>query len=129
MVPSGLMNAPSIFMRLMNGVFRLYLDRFILVFLNDILIYSRSIEEHEDPVRQVLQCLRENQLYANLAKSELFQTVVRYIGHVILGEGITVDPSKIQLIFDWSTPTNVGKVHSFWVLRDIIANMFRISPR
>lgn len=94
-MPFGLTNAPSIFMSLMNGVFKTYLDRFVLVFLDDILIYCRSVEEHEDHVRQVLQCLRENHLYASLVKCEFFQIEVRYLGHVILGEGIVVDPSKI----------------------------------
>ncbi len=75
-VPFGLTNAPSIFMCLMNGVFRSYLDRFVLMFLNDILIYSKSQKEHEEHLSLVLQCLRDNQLYANAAKCDFFQSEI-----------------------------------------------------
>ncbi|XP_057852262.1 uncharacterized mitochondrial protein AtMg00860-like [Cryptomeria japonica] len=100
-------------MSLMNGVFRTYLDKFVLVFLDDILVLSRYVEDHEDHLRQVLQCLRENHLYANLAKIGFFQSELRYLGHAISGEGIAVDPSKIQAIVDWPEPTNVGEVRNF----------------
>ena len=94
-VPFGLTNAPSVFMCLMNGVFRSYLDRFVLVFLDDILIYSRSQEEHEEHLRLVLQCLRDNQLYANVEKCDFFQSKFQYLGHIIFGDGISVDHMKI----------------------------------
>jgi hypothetical protein len=112
-VPFGLTNAPSVFMSLMNGVFRTFLDKFVIIFLDDILVYSKTVEEHEKHLRQVLQCLRENQLFANLEKCEFFQTEVKYLGHVISGEGIAVDPAKIQAIVEWPTPTNVSEVRSF----------------
>ena len=89
------MNAPSVFMCLMNGVFCSYLDIFVLVFLDDILIYSKSQKEHEENLRLVLQCLRDNQLYANVVKCDFFQSKIQYLGHVISGEGISVDPAKI----------------------------------
>ena len=115
MVPFGLTNAPSVFMSLMNGVFRSYLDRFVLVFLDDILIYSKSEKEHEEHLRLVLQCLRDNQLYANAAKCDLFQSEIQYLGHIISCEGIFIDPAKIQTIVDWPTPTNVLEIIVSWV--------------
>lgn len=94
-VPFGLTNAPSVFMSLMNGVFRTYLDKFVVVFLDDILVFSNSFEEHEQHLEQVLDCLRRNRLYANPEKCEFFKTEIFYLGHIISGEGIFVDPSKI----------------------------------
>lgn len=130
-VPFGLTNAPSVFMCLMNGVFRSYLDRFVLVFLDDILIYSKIQKEHEEHLRLVLQCLRDNQLYANLAKCEFFQSEIQYLGHIISGEGISVDPAKIQAIVDWPTPTTVSEIRSFMGLagyyRRFIQNFSRIA--
>ena len=81
---------------------------FVLVFLDDILIYSKTQKEHEEHLRLVLQCLRDNQLYANAAKCKFFKSEIQYLGHVILGDGISVDPTKIQVIIDWPTPTNVS---------------------
>lgn len=108
MVPFGLTNAPSVFMSLMNGVFRIYLEKFIVVFLDDILVYSNSVEKHEQHLEQVLECLRRNRLYANLEKC--FKLEIFYLRHIILGDGIFVDPSKIQAIVDWPTPTNASEV-------------------
>ena len=95
MVPFGLMNAPSVFMCLINGVFHSYLDRFLLVLRDDIMIYSRSQKDHEEHLHLVLQCLRDNQIYANLVKCNFFQLEIQYLGHIILGDGIFVDPMKI----------------------------------
>ena len=92
MVPFGLTNAPTTFMCLMNNVFSQYLDRFVLVFLDDILIYSKTKVEHEDHLRLVLHVLREHQLYAKLNKCDFYQSKVQYLGHVISKEGIAVDP-------------------------------------
>jgi hypothetical protein len=91
-VPFGLSNAPVVFMCLMNGVFRYYLDKFVIVFLDDIVVYSNLEEEHEQHLRMVLQVLRENQLYANLRKCLFYQRHIHYLGHIILEEGIVVDP-------------------------------------
>lgn len=94
-VPFGLTNTPSVFMSLMNGVFRTYLDTFVVVFLDDILVFSNSVEEHEQHLEQVLDCLRRNRLYANPEKCEFFKIEIFYLGHIISGEGISFDPSKI----------------------------------
>jgi hypothetical protein len=96
-VPFGLTNSPSVFMSLMNGVFRKYLDRFVQVFLDDILIYSRNEREHEEHLRIVLSCLRKNKLYGNLSKCSFFQKEIHYLGHIISGEGILVDPEKVKV--------------------------------
>jgi hypothetical protein len=82
-------------MFLMNGVFREYLDKFVIVFLYDILIYSKSEEEHEQHLRTVLQVLREHKLYAKLSKCIFYQKKIHYLGHIISAKGITVDPKKI----------------------------------
>ena len=94
-VPFGLTNAPSVFMSLMNGVFRTYLDKFVVVFLDDILVYSNTTEEHEQHLKQVLECFRRNRLYANPEKCKFFKSEICYLGHIISGDGISVDPSKI----------------------------------
>jgi hypothetical protein len=112
-VPFGLSNAPTIFMCLMNGVFREYLDKFVIVFLDDILIYSKSEEEHEKHLRMVLQVLREHKLYAKLSKCIFYQKKIHYLGHIISVEGITVDPEKIEAIRGWPMPRNVTEVRSF----------------
>jgi hypothetical protein len=112
-VPFGLTNAPAVFMSLMNGVFRTFLDKSVVVFLDDILIYSKNEREHEEHLRQVLQCLRDNQLYGSLSKCAFFRSEVKYLGHVISGDGISVDPSKIEAIMNWPAPTSVTEVRSF----------------
>jgi hypothetical protein len=112
-VPFGLSNAPTVFMCLMNGVFREYLDKFVIVFLDDILIYSKTKEEHEKHLRMVLQVLREHQLYAKLSKCSFYQRKIHYLGHIISEEGIVVDPEKIEAIRGWPTPKNVTEVRSF----------------
>ena len=99
-VPFGLTNAPSVFMSLMNGVFCTYLDQCVIVFHDDILIYSKTVEEHEVHLCQVLQCLIDHQLYGNLSKYGFFQSKVKYLGHIITGDGIAVDPEKIHTIMD-----------------------------
>ena len=95
MVPFGLTNAPTVFMCLMNGVFKDYLDKFVIVFLDDILVYSKTEEEHEQHLRMVLQVLREHQLYEKLSKRSFYQKQIHYLGHIISEEGITVDPEKV----------------------------------
>jgi len=91
-VPFGLTNAPTIFMCLMNGIFRNYLDNFFILFLDDIFIYSKSEEENEKHLRMVLQVLRKHQLSAKLSKCSFYQKKIHYLGHIILEEGIAVDP-------------------------------------
>jgi hypothetical protein len=108
-----LTNAPAYFMYLMNKVFMEYLDKFVMVFIDDILIYSRNEEEYEEHLRIVLQKLREHRLYAKLSKCEFWMKQVAFLGHIISKEGISVDPSKIQDVLGWNAPTSVGDIQSF----------------
>jgi hypothetical protein len=130
-VPFGLSNAPYVFMCLMNGVFREYLDKFFIVFLDEILVYSKSEEEHEHHLRMVLQVLREHQLYDKLSKCSFYQNIIHYLGHIISEEGIIVDPEKIEAIKGWTTPKNVIEVRSFMGLagyyRRFIVGFSRIA--
>ena len=112
-MPFGLTNAPAAFMDLMNRIFKEYLDQFVIVFIDDILIYSRSKEEHERHLRTVLQTLREKKLFAKFKKCEFWLGNVSFLGHIISKEGIAVDPGKIEAIKSWPTPTNVKEVRSF----------------
>jgi hypothetical protein len=109
----GLMNAPAHFMYLMNSMFMPELDQFVVVFIDDILVYSKSSEEHEDHLRIVLQWLREHQLYAKFSKCEFWIKEVPFLGHVVLPEGIAVDPGKVKEVLEWKPPTTVSEVWSF----------------
>ena len=109
----GLTNAPAIFMDLMNRIFQPYLDQFVIVFINDILIYSDSKEDHEEHLRVVLQILRENQLYVKFSKCQFWLDSVTFLGHVISAEGVYVDLQKIEAIVNWKPPTNVTEIRSF----------------
>jgi hypothetical protein len=100
----GLTNAPTYFMYLMNKVFMDYLDKFMIVFIDDILIFSKNEEEHDEHLRLVLQKLRENQLYAKLNKCEFWLKEVSFRGHIISEGGISVDPSKVKDVLSWKTP-------------------------
>ena len=112
-MPFGLTNASAAFMDLMNRVSSPYLDKFVIVFIDDILVYSGSPEEHAEHLRIVLQILRERQLYAKFSKCQFWLDKVAFLGHVILEEGISVDPQKIEAIVNWKRPMNVSKVCSF----------------
>jgi hypothetical protein len=106
----GLTNAPAYFMYLMNKVFMEYLDKFVVVFIDDILIFSKMEEEHEKHLRLVLKKLRSNQLYAKFSKSEFWFTEVFFLGHVISTRGVSVDPSKVRDVLNWMPPTNVSEI-------------------
>jgi hypothetical protein len=112
-VPFGLTNAPATFMCLMNNVLGKFLDKFVLVFIDDMLIYSKNREEHEEHVRLVLQVLREHQLYSKFNKCDFFQKQIHYLGHVLSKEGMAVDPDKIRSIMEWPTPKDVSDIRSF----------------
>jgi hypothetical protein len=112
-LPFGLTNAPATFMRLMNDVFRPLLDVCVLVYLDDILVYSKTKAEHEEHVAAVLQLLRDNKLFAKLAKCEFFRLSLGFLGHILSREGIRPDPAKIQAIQDWPVPKNTTDVRSF----------------
>jgi hypothetical protein len=109
----GLTNAPAYFMYTMNKVFMEYLDMFVVVFIDDILAYSRSEEAHEGHLHLVLQKLRDHKLYAKLSKCEFWLKQVAFLGHVILKGGIFVDPSKVQDVLSWKEPTSVSDIQSF----------------
>jgi hypothetical protein len=106
----GLTNAPAYFMYMMNIVFMEYLDKFIVVVNNDILVYSRSEEEHGEHLRVALQKLQERKLYAKLSKCEFWIKQVAFLGHVISKRGIFVDPSKIQDVLSWNAPMSVSDI-------------------
>ena len=112
-MPFGLTNAPAAFMDLMNRVFKDYLDQFVIVFIDDILIYSRSMDEHVEHLRIVLDILKEKQLYAKFKKCEFWLDKVSFLGHVVSKDGISVDPGKVEAVSNWSQPTNVSEVRSF----------------
>jgi hypothetical protein len=107
---SGLTNAATYFMYLMNKVFMEYLDKFIVVFIDDILEFSRTKEEHEVHLRLVLEKLRAHQLYAEFSKCEFWMTEVAFLGHVISTRGVLVDPDKVKDILNWMPPTSVSEI-------------------
>jgi hypothetical protein len=106
----GLTNAPTYFMYMMNKVFMEYLDKFIMVFIDDILVYSRNEEEHEGHLRLVLQTLRDHKLYAKLSKCEFWLKQVAFLGYVVSKGGISVDPSKVQEVLSWKAPMSVSDI-------------------
>ena len=112
-MPFGLTNAPAAFMDLMNRVFKDYLDKFIIVFIDDVLIYPRSREEHEEHLRIALRILKQNELYAKFTKCEFWLEKVHFSGHVVSKEGIAVDPTKIEAVSKWPAPKNVTEIRSF----------------
>jgi hypothetical protein len=109
----GLTNAPAYFMNLMNKMFMEYLDRFIMVFIDEILIYSKNDSDHEEHLRMVPQKLRDNQLYAKFSKCEFWLDEVPFLGHIISKGGISVDPAKVKKIVGWKIPKTVTQVRSF----------------
>ncbi len=112
-MPFGLKNAPAVFQRFINYIMKPFLDKFVAVYLDDILIYSRTKEEHITHVRRVLSVLQENHLAAKASKCEFHRPEVEFLGHVISGSGVKTDPKKIAALKDWPTPTTVKEVQSF----------------
>ncbi|GJW06784.1 putative reverse transcriptase domain-containing protein [Tanacetum coccineum] len=131
-MPFGLTNAPAVFMDLMNRVCRPYLDKFVIVFIDDILIYSKTREEHVEHLRLVLELLKKEKLYAKFSKCEFWLREVQFLRHVINGNGIHVDPSKIEVVKNWKAPRTLtecktfdwGKEHelAFQTLKDKLCN-------
>ncbi|GKE60918.1 putative reverse transcriptase domain-containing protein [Tanacetum coccineum] len=109
----GLTNAPVIFVDLINHVFHAYLDTFVIVFIDDILVYSKTREEHEDHLRIVLQILCRKKLYVKFLKYDFWLGQVTFLGHIVSVDGITVDPAKVEAITKWPRPTTVTEVRSF----------------
>jgi hypothetical protein len=112
----GLTNAPAYFMYLMNKVFMKYLDKFVVIFIDDIIIFSKNEEEHDEHLCLVLQKLRENQLYAKLNKCKFWLKEVSFLGHIISEGGISVDPNMVKDVLSWNTPQNVSDTRNFFGL-------------
>ncbi|KAL0551952.1 hypothetical protein IC582_011045 [Cucumis melo] len=109
----GLTNVPALFMALMNRVFKDFLNTFVIVFIDDILVYSKTEVEHEEHLYQVLETLQANKLYAKFCKCELWLKKVSFLGHIISSEGVSVDRTKIEVVTSWLRPSIVSEVHSF----------------
>ncbi|KAL4010649.1 hypothetical protein IC575_030152 [Cucumis melo] len=112
-MPFGLTNAPAVFMDLMNRIFHRYLDQFVIVFIDDILVCSIDRESHEEHLRIILQTPREKQLYAKFSKCEFWLEQVVFLGHVVSAKGVSVDPQKVEAVFNWERPTSATEVRSF----------------
>ena len=130
-MPFGLTNAPAVFMDLMNRVCRPYLDKFVIVFIDDILIYSQGKEKHGRHLRLILELLRNKKLYAKFSKCEFWLNEVKFLGHVVSKEGIHIDPSKIEAIKNWKAPTTPTEIRQFLGLagyyRRFIANFSKLA--
>ena len=112
-MPFGLTNVPAEFMDFMHRIFQPYLDQFVVVFVDDILIYSQSEWDYEYHLRTVLQLLRDHQLYAKFCKCEFWLTEVRFLGHVVSASGVSVDPEKVEAVMSWERPKSVFEIRSF----------------
>nr|GFC28376.1 putative reverse transcriptase domain-containing protein [Tanacetum cinerariifolium] len=112
-MPFGLTNTPTVFMDLMNRVCKPYLDKFVIVFIDDILIYSKDEKEREEHLRKILEFLKKEELYAKFSKCEFWIPKVQFIGHVIDNQGIHMDPVEIESVKDWASPKSPTEIHQF----------------
>lgn len=120
-MPFGLTNAPAIFQSMMDTLFRPYLDKFVVVYLDDILVFSNSVSDHYDHLRIVLSILRKNHLYCKPSKCQLFVDEIHYLGYIVSPRGVSMDPEKVKAICDWPIPKTVKQIQSFLGL----ANFYR----
>ena len=112
-MPFGLTNAPAVFQHMANDVFREFLDLFVIIYLDDILVFSKTLLDHRCHVRQVLQKLREHNLYAKLEKCQFEERSMEFLGYIISHQGVSMDPMKVQTILEWQTPTSLRDVQCF----------------
>jgi hypothetical protein len=124
----GLTNAPAYFMNLINKISMEYLDHFVVVFIDDILVYSPNEETHEDHLRLVLQKLCDNQLYAKFLKCDFWLKEVAFLGHIVTDGGIKVDPGKISEILNWEQPKDTSKIRSFLDWQDTTEDLLKVFP-
>ncbi|KAG7583880.1 Ribonuclease H-like superfamily [Arabidopsis suecica] len=112
-MPFGLTNAPATFMKMMNSVFREFLDEFVIIFIDDILVYSKDWKTHQNHLSAVLERLREQKLFTKLSKCSFWQRSIGFLGHIVSEQGVSVDPEKIKSIRDWPRPKNATEIISF----------------
>ena len=112
-MPFRLTNAPAAFMDLMHRVFQPYIDQFVVVVVDDILIYSKSEEEHEGHLRIVLQVLKDHQLYVKFSKCEFWLTKVKFLRHVVSASGVSMNPKKVEVVMSWERPNSIFEIRSF----------------
>ena len=124
-MPFGLSNAPSTFMRFMTRVFQPFIGRFVVVYFDNILFYSKNKEEHINHLQQVMRVLRQEKLYINLKKCTFMAPRVLFLGFVISNEGIAADPEKVKAIVDWPVPTNLKEVRNFHGLASFYRRFIR----
>jgi hypothetical protein len=123
-IPFGLSNAPATFMRVMNECLLPYIDEFVLLYLDDILVYSRSFDEHIKHLRLVLEKLRLHKLYAKQDRCEFAKTEIEFLGHILSREGIKPHPDKLNTIKQWPTPNNVQDIRAFLSLANFYRSLF-----